>query len=99
MGHNETGTQGDWDTTGLGHNSTGTHCNWDTVGCDTMWLGHNETGEQQDWDTTGLGHNGTGTMPFQLQYAHEAIKCPSQQEAVMKLKKTDQGAYSVVNKT
>ena len=48
----------------------------------------------------GLGHNGTVTMPFQLQYEHEAIKCPSQCEAVMKLKKhTDQDACSMVNKT
>ena len=55
--HNWTGTQLDWDTTGLGHNGTGTQRNWGTTG-----LGHNGIETQWDWDTTELGHNGTGTQ-------------------------------------
>ena len=42
MGHNGTGTQWDWDTTGLGHTRTGTQQDWDAPG-----PGHNGIGSHR----------------------------------------------------
>ena len=50
MGHNGTGAQWDWDTTGLGHNGTGAQRDWDTTG-----LGHFRMGPQ----FTHLQHTGS----------------------------------------
>ena len=57
LGHNETGTQWDWDTTRLELNGTGTQRDWNSTG-----LGRNGTGTQRDRDATGLELNGTGTQ-------------------------------------
>ena len=84
LGHKGAGTQ--W---------AGTQCGWDIMRLGNNRLGHNRAGTQWDWDNAFSVTICTcsNQMSKSAGGCHEA-----EAEVVLKLKKIDQGAYSVVSK-
>ena len=83
-GYNGTGTQWDWDTTGLGHTRTGTQQDWDAPE-----LGHNGTGSHRVLTPcvtlTLQQHSGTGTQRANLDLTTQPYMYPLKARDVGKL--------------